>query len=277
VFAAAELAARIDRAEAGFSAAVAGAVRDRGGADALVREIGGGLAAFARPGSPMNKLIGVGFAGALDDGELAAIEDAWRRRGEPVRVELSTLADPDVATALCARGYRLIGFENVLGRAVADAALAPPPPGVVVAAADDAAAERRWGEMAVDGFAHPDGTGAGAEAFARDVIAEVIADLHGARGVHRYLASIDGVAAGAATMRLDGGLAQLAGAATRPALRGRGVQAALLHHRLGVARRAGCDLAVVTTAPGSRSQRNVQRSGFALLYARAVLVSSSTR
>jgi hypothetical protein len=35
---------------------------------------------------------------------------------------------------------------------------------------------------------------------------------------------------------------------------------------------AGCDLAVVTTQPGSTSQRNVQRSGFDLLYTRAVLV-----
>jgi hypothetical protein len=41
--------------------------------------------------------------------------------------------------------------------------------------------------------------------------------------------------------------------------------------RLAEARAAGCDLAVVTTRPGSPSQRNVQRAGFHLLYARAVL------
>ena len=34
----------------------------------------------------------------------------------------------------------------------------------------------------------------------------------------------------------------------------------------------GCDLAVVTTQPGSKSQENVQRRGFELLYTRAVLV-----
>jgi hypothetical protein len=34
----------------------------------------------------------------------------------------------------------------------------------------------------------------------------------------------------------------------------------------------GCDIAVVTTQPASKSQANVQRLGFALLYARAVLV-----
>jgi len=41
-----------------------------------------------------------------------------------------------------------------------------------------------------------------------------------------------------------------------------------------MAARAGCDLAVITTAPGSKSQANVMRTGFALLYARAILVKA---
>ena len=35
---------------------------------------------------------------------------------------------------------------------------------------------------------------------------------------------------------------------------------------------SGCDLVVVTTAPGSKSQENCHRRGFELLYARAILV-----
>ena len=74
-------------------------------------------------------------------------------------------------------------------------------------------------------------------------------------------------------MRLDeAGVAQLAGAATLPAFRRRGVQRALLAARLAAARRAGCDLAVVTTQPGTQSQVNAERQGFRLLYARAILV-----
>ncbi|MGZ5378887.1 MAG: GNAT family N-acetyltransferase, partial [Mycobacterium sp.] len=42
--------------------------------------------------------------------------------------------------------------------------------------------------------------------------------------------------------------------------------------RLVDAAAAGCDIAVVTTAPGSKSQENVQRRGFDLLYTRAILV-----
>jgi GNAT superfamily N-acetyltransferase len=73
-------------------------------------------------------------------------------------------------------------------------------------------------------------------------------------------------------MRIDGSLAQLAGAGTIPKARGRGVQKALLYRRLADARRAGCTLAVVTTAPGTRSQENVMRRGFELLYTRAILI-----
>jgi ribosomal protein S18 acetylase RimI-like enzyme len=68
------------------------------------------------------------------------------------------------------------------------------------------------------------------------------------------------------------GVAQLTGAATAPTHRRRGVQSALLAARLADAAAAGCDLAVVTTQPASRSQQNVQRRGFDLLYTRAVLV-----
>ena len=51
--------------------------------------------------------------------------------------------------------------------------------------------------------------------------------------------------------------------------RRQGVQTALLSTRLADAAAAGCDIAVVTTAPGSKSQQNVHRQGFQLLYTRA--------
>ena len=73
-------------------------------------------------------------------------------------------------------------------------------------------------------------------------------------------------------MRLFEGVAQLCGAATLPAHRRRGVQSALLDARLAIAGQSGCDVAVVTTQPGSKSQENVQRRGFELLYTRAILV-----
>ena len=46
------------------------------------------------------------------------------------------------------------------------------------------------------------------------------------------------------------------------------MQTALLRARLMDAAAAGCTIGVVVTQPGSKSQQNVQREGFALLYAR---------
>ncbi|HSP32771.1 MAG TPA: hypothetical protein VLU46_00470, partial [Thermoanaerobaculia bacterium] len=56
------------------------------------------------------------------------------------------------------------------------------------------------------------------------------------------------------------------GAGTRERFRNRGVQTALLQRRIADAVRAGCELGIVTTQPGSASHRNVARRGFALLY-----------
>jgi ribosomal protein S18 acetylase RimI-like enzyme len=117
-----------------------------------------------------------------------------------VQAEVSSLADPAVVRGLTGRGYRLRGFENVLGRS-----LAAGPPAALP----------------------------------------------------------------------EEGVAHLCGAATLPAHRRRGVQSALLAARLEIAAGAGCDTAVVITQPGSKSQENVQRQGFHLLYARAILVRES--
>jgi ribosomal protein S18 acetylase RimI-like enzyme len=77
-------------------------------------------------------------------------------------------------------------------------------------------------------------------------------------------------------MRIVDGIAQLTGAATAPAFRRRGIQSALLAARLADATAAGCDVAVITVQPGSKSQQNAQRRGFDLLYTRAVLVKAGS-
>ena len=61
------------------------------------------------------------------------------------------------------------------------------------------------------------------------------------------------------------------GAATLPEFRGRGIQTAFMQERLRVAQRAGCDLAVTLTMPGTTSQRNVERAGFRVAYTKVVV------
>jgi GNAT superfamily N-acetyltransferase len=95
-----------------------------------------------------------------------------------------------------------------------------------------------------------------------------------AAGAQRYLALIDGVAVGTSSMRIADGVAHFAGTATSAPYRRRGVQSALIAARLSEAKAAGCDLATVTTGPGTKSQQNLQRRGFDLLYTRALLLKT---
>ena len=60
-----------------------------------------------------------------------------------------------------------------------------------------------------------------------------------------------------------------------PNHRRQGVQSSALRARLLDAAENGADVAVVTTQPGSKWQENVQRAGFVLLYARAILVRAA--
>jgi len=266
------LAERIERAETELMSTSATAARDhRGERTAFAIPLAGGVAAYAGPGSPFNKVAGLGFAGVPDDAALVEVERAFAERGAPVQVELSTLADPEIGARLTARGYRLVSFEDVLGRDLTGGPGGAPVPGIEVGRSTDADFEE-WLDVVVDAFAHPDAEGVPShEEFPRRAVADAMRDFVAA-GVVRYLARRDGLVAGGASARAAAGIAQLTGAATAPAHRRHGVQTALLAARLADLAAAGCDVAVVTTQPGSRSQRNVQRHGFDLLYTRAVLV-----
>jgi hypothetical protein len=178
-----------------------------------------------------------------------------------------------VLQLLGTRGYRLEGFEYVLGMPL-DGARASGAGGIDVGLTGDLAG---WGAVAVEGFMHPDETSGHAETFPRAVMEQVFADLARAAGFRRYLARIDGQVAGAASLFVHGNIAFLSGATTLPPFRRRGAQTALLARRLDDAARLGCALACVVTAPGTRSQANAQRGGFSLLYARAVLMAPAAR
>ena len=281
LFAGAALARRIESAEATLvSDLTRGVGARRGPASVYIQPLGGGTAAFAGPGSPMNKAAGLGFE-SIDEAALEAVEKEFAARETPVQVEVSTLGDPAVCEMLTRRGYVLRGFENVLGLALEGAARNEPAAGshrgdpqAAAIRVDLAPPDRQWIDVVATGFMHPDVYDGppSHETISREALDQIFEDTNEVPGFHRFLAWRDGEIAGGGGMRIWNDIAQLNGAATLPAHRRRGVQSALLQYRLSVAARAGCDFAVVTTAPGSKSQENVQRQGFSLLYARAVLV-----
>jgi ribosomal protein S18 acetylase RimI-like enzyme len=277
VFASIELGARIDRAEANLSAAIGTAVQaqDPHG-DAFVEQIGGGVAVYTGPASPMNKMIGVGFDGVPDEERLREIEELFRIRDAPLQAEVATLAAPAFAAVLSRRGYVLENFENVLGRPLtAHDAEAPLDPAIDIRLMNSAQQAEEWLDAAIRGFQHADGQGVQATPLPpRKLLEQSLRPYAKMRGFRRYSAYIDGYLAGVASLRLDNGLAQLCGAATLPLFRRRGVQTMLLRRRLGDAVREGCELAVMMTQPGSKSQQNGYGQGFLLLYSRAILVKT---
>lgn len=272
VFCDADLAARIERAEARFMAECARAVRDRtGGEDGFTLPLAGGVASFAEAGSPYNKVAGLGFHGVPASADMDEVERAHAARGAPVQVELPHLADPGIGAFLTGRGYRLVSFENVLGRVPATGTERVVPPGTEVRRTREGEFED-WLDVVVRASLHPDDQGVPwYEDFPRHVLENAERD-GAAAGVVPYGAFRDGTPLGGAGLRIADGIAQMAGAGTAPEHRRQGVQTALTSARLADAAAAGCDIAVVTTQPGSRSQQNVQRQGFDLLYTRAVLV-----
>lgn len=269
LFCDAGLAARVEAVE---TAAIIGGVEGglRRGSGGFVDRFGGGAACFGGAGSPLNKVVGVGFGGVPSVEEWERVEAAYAAVGAPVQVELSNLADARIGAELTSRGYRLMSFENVLGSRLGGRSWEVP--AHIEIRRDDAAGFEQWLDVVVDGFAHPDHEGPAHEDFPREILADVMRDLASADDTRRYLAYRDRTAAGAGSMRIAAGVATLSGAATLPAHRGHGVQTALLSARLTEATASGCDLAVITTEPGSKSQRNSQGRGFTLLYTRAILV-----
>lgn len=273
LFGGSELAARVERAEAELlTEATRATVRRRGHEDGgFVTPVAGGVATFAEEGSPYNKVTGLGFDGLPEPATLTEVEEAFARRGAATQAEVASLGDPRLVELLVGRGYRLVSFENVLGRDLQADVRPVDVPGVEVRRSGPDEIDA-WVEVVTDAGAHPDSQGIAMEEFPRDVLERAERDSAALPGIRRYIALRAGLPAGGASFRVTDGIAQLTGAGTVPAHRRHGVQTALLGARLADAAAAGCDVAVVTTQPGSRSQHNVQRRGFDLLYVRAVLV-----
>lgn len=266
-----ELAARIERAEAEFMASCSSQTETPGTRLPFAIPLAGGFATYAEPDSPFNKISGLGFDSLPDAAELEAVESAYRDRGSPAQVEIASLGDPGLGSVLTARGYRLVSFEHVLARRIdgqSEEIVARP--GIEVRRSEDH--PPKWLDVVIEGVLHPDTDGvAQHEEFPRHVLERAERAMMRA-GSRVYTAYLGDTIAGGGGLRICGDVAQFTGAATAPRHRRRGVQTALVRARLDDAFAAGCEVAVVTTQPGSPSHANTQRMGFDLVYARAVLV-----
>lgn len=259
------------RVESGWARAqeesAVGYTRANPDAGVAIEEVAGGIAAFMGVGSPLSQCQGPGFEGPVDNAQIDRLVAFFHSRGAAVAVEVATLADPGFLPALSRRGFQVAEQTHVLVRPVtpADANLEMPA-GLAVSRLDaDPKNKRDWTASVMKGFFE----GPGPPPDGMEGVMEMMIASPGASG---WLARVGGEAAGGATLLLYEGLALFAGDATVPALRGRGVQLAVIRARLAEAARRGCDLAAACTNPGTISQRNYERAGFRVAYARTLML-----
>jgi GNAT superfamily N-acetyltransferase len=236
----------------------------RPGADVAVEPVAGGRAVFAGPGSPLTEAKAMGLHGPVTEADLDRLEAFYFSRREPCRVFVCPLADPSLVEGLGHRGYRLSGFEDFLAMPLGPDATEPPPgPGLEIRRAEPDEADL-YASVVAPNFAGPEGL--------TDDLTYLLASMFGMEHGSAFLAYVDGQPAGGGAVLIHRGVALLAGAATLPAYRNRGVHAALHHARLALARRSDCDLAAQGASPGSTSHRNAERRGLRVAYTRAILV-----
>ena len=232
--------------------------------DAAAATIAGGTAIYGGATYPSNQIVGMGLYGAVSSGDIEQLEEFYRSRAVPCRIVVSPLVDTSLLELLAPRGYGVAEFNSVLIRRLDDIGLVEPAAGITVERVNDATA-KLWDSMVAQGFAE----------FG-PLPENLFVPFAVLPQTMNFLARAGGDAAGGGMGYVfrEAGIAALFGSSTLPQFRGRGVQTALINRRLWEARQAGCEYAVVSTLPGSGSQRNMERRGFRVAYTKVVMARS---
>ena len=232
--------------------------------------IAGGFMFRADPGSWMNSAIGLGFDGQVADDAVEQLIAFHTERGVEPRIEHSPYADFTLTQALERAGFRLRNFETIFYRELTPhtpiTTPHKPPHGLTMEIVDpgDAALVREYAITAVSGFFPPD--------FA--VPASYLESIERAVRHPRVLgivARLDGRIIGAGAMEIVGELSALFGLSVVEAYRRRGVQQAMIAHRLQLARARGARIATIGARPAIATERNVRRMGFQVAYTKVAL------
>ena len=227
--------------------------------EAAYKKIGSGYAVFAGVDSPLSQSFGLGLDGEVSDDEVDELEAFFKDRGAAVNVEICNMADMGLIQKLIGRGYTVSEFSHVLVRPITP---------------DDAFdvegdyTIRKVQDDEIDTFSRVVAEGFVESGMAQDALIEVFKVVFRQANCTCFAAINNGEAAGGGAAMIQDGVAELGGASTLPAHRNIGIQTGLLRKRLSFGASKGCDLAMVTTLPGTTSQRNVQRQGFQIAYAR---------
>lgn len=272
------LIGRLERSAARLEASVAEVMVATGvpGASPPEPFCGGALIALG-PGRYVNRAIGIGATPVPGD-QVAVLEAFFLDRGLDPMVEVSSWASPSLIELLGQRNYRPAWFRNVFaltlspGRSIVEADPAIDPAAatirdVMIRLVDDELFGA-WRDVLAAG----NGLSTDAEKAVSDEFAAARYEMP--QGAN-FLAFVDGQPAGCGSLEITDGVAWVGGAATVEAFRGRGIQAALLRHRLAIAANRDCDLGAASALPTGVSARNLSRHGFTLVHTQGEFVQRS--
>src|SRR5271154_3980728 len=141
----------------------AGANRRRGGGGAFhiahpefpvaVERIGGGVAVFAGPDSPVTQAIGIGINGPVEDADLDRLGDFFQTRNAPAAAEICPFVEMSLYERFAARGYLLLEVSNVLVRVITKIDAAKPSSALGVTVRPALAGEAKvWTYTVAQGF-----------------------------------------------------------------------------------------------------------------------------
>ena len=243
-------------------------------------DLAGGVVTFSPGVDWINHATMLGFAVDVDEHDLDTFEAFLTERGAPPKLEMTTFATEGFLASLAARNYAVEQFENVLNRplragedpfAQITHAL---PRGLEIVRTDpaDADACREHAILVCSGFMP-------------EPIPEAHIDISIRAIVHPrsagFLARIDGIPVGGCGMEIfehEGRrAAALWGAAVVEPFRRRGIQQAMLAHRMAHALAHGCEFASIESKPGIATERNAARMGFSLGYVRVCMTKTVAR
>ncbi len=258
------LISRVERSAAQFETSTAAAYRQIDPDDpATARPLGQGALVALGPGRYVNRAIGITLEDPAD-ATLDEIEAFFATADLPPSIEVSSWASTPVLDRLAARGYRPDWFRNVYVRLpAAPVDTGADPSGPVIHPVDEDSLGD-WQRVFAASF----------EYSSNHDLATALRYTEALRlvpGTTHLVATHDGEAVACASLNVVDGVGWLGGAATIPQLRGHGVHADLLDHRLALAIELGCDILAATALPSGSSARNLHRAGFQLGWTQVVM------
>ncbi len=241
----------------------------------------GGVMSFLEPGSWANQACGVGLAGPVTEDEIDRFVTYYTSRGVEPRVEVAQFADPTLITGLGRRGFDLRQFETVLARPIL------PGEDVMAAMPNDWPMDDAGNELVIQRV-EPDDEAMVLESFKVSMSGfmprgyvpsaaeigmhrKIVAHPHSDYLVARF--GSDVVGAGGVEYPRDDAIpvGVLFGVSVLTKFRRRGVQQAMILHRVHQAQLRGARVAIIHSMPGASTDRNSMRLGFAPCYTKAIL------